>query len=81
MSTLFTFAIFLILAAAHLVAGVASLYALVWFSDSLDRAATSRRFDALAAALIIGWPFTLGWLLLKLAAAPARQIIERRGRP
>lgn len=79
MSSFFTFTNFL-LAVAHMLAGVASLYALAWFTDALDKAATSRRFDALAAALILAWPLTLYWLLLKLAAAPARLIVERRAK-
>lgn len=79
MSSFFTFTNFL-LAVGHMLAGVASLYALAWFTDALDKAAQSRRFDALAAALILAWPLTLYWLLLKLAAAPARLIVERRAK-
>lgn len=64
---------------AHLVAGLVSLYALAWFTDALDRASASRRFEAVVAALILAGPLTFALLLLKLAAAPARSIIARRG--
>lgn len=81
MISLLTVIVIVLIAVAHLVAGAASLYALTWFTDALDKAAESRRFDAVAAALIVVWPLTLVWLVLKLAAAPARMIIERRGQP
>lgn len=80
MISLLTVIVILLITVAHLVAGASSLYALTWFTDALDRSAESRYFNAVAAALIIAWPLTLVWLGLRLAAAPARQIIERRGR-
>ena len=76
-----TVIVIVLIAVAHLIAGASSLYALTWFTDALDGSAESRRFDAVAAVLIVAWPLTLAWLVLRLAAAPARMIIERRGRP
>lgn len=63
----------------HLVAGLVTLYLVVWFSDSLDRFTEGRRFEVAAALVIILWPAALLWLLLRIACAPARDIIARRG--
>lgn len=63
----------------YFAAGVATFFAIAWFTDSLDEADKMRSFEAVAAATITFWPVALAWLMLRTLCVLALLVIAKRG--